>query len=180
MKNALFILGYLDDSDIDWIKRSGTLVQYEELSRLITARERITEIFLLLSGELSIRPGHNEREEVARIYPGEFIGELSFLDTRPPTESVVTATHVALVALDRAELNGKIRTDIAFAARFYRALGVLLTSRFRQTMGQLTLRPDDELEEDDLAADELDPDLLDRIAIAGHRFDMLLQHFLGK
>ena len=146
----------------------------------IRDRQRFSEIYLLLSGELSIRPGHNEHEEVARIYPGEFIGELSFLDTRPPTESVVTASEVALVALDRDLLNDKIRTDVAFAARFYQALGVLLTSRFRQTMGQLTLRPDDELDEFDIAADELDPDLLDRISIAGHRFEMLLTHFLNK
>ena len=179
MKKVLFILGYLSDQDIDWIIANGERRNIDNGQTLIRAGEQVTNMYILLSGELSIRPGHAEHEELVRRFPGEIIGELSFLDSRPPTESVVAASPVSVISIGREKLNRKIKTDIPFAARFYQSLGVLLSSRFRQTMGQLTLRPDhDEL--DETSADELDPDLLDHISIAGHRFDMLLKNFLDR
>ena len=128
---------------------------------------------------MSVRPGHAEEKEIAVRYPGEIIGELSFLDSRVPTESVFAANSVTLISIDRNTLADHLKTDIAFAARFYQALGVMLASRFRQAMGQLTLRQEvDEL--DATSADELDPDLLDHMALAGQRFELMRSHFLSQ
>ena len=64
--------------------------------------------------------------------------------------------------------------DAAFAARFYRSLGIFLASRLRQTVGQLGILGDeDSLDENVTSADEIDPDVLDRSALAGRRFERL-------
>ena len=178
MKKVLLILGYLSDEDIDWIMQTGVRATVPQGDVLIQAGQAVSEIFISLTGELSIQSGN---QEIARRYPGEILGELSFLDSRPPRESVLAATDVSVIAIDRAKLTAKLQQDVSFAARFYQSLGVLLCSRFRQTMGQLTLNSnEDELDQSVDSADEIDPELLDHMAIAGHRFEMLLEHFLRK
>ena len=41
-------------------------------------------IFLLLDGLLTVRIGEKADFELAKLYPGEITGEISFLDSRPP------------------------------------------------------------------------------------------------
>ena len=185
MKKALFILGYLADEDIDWIIETGKRIDLPEGSTLIESGINLDNLFILIAGELSIRASSPTGDELAIRYPGEILGELSFLDSRPPRESVVTASPVSVIAINRQLLRERLNVDPAFAARFYQSIGVLLASRFRQTMAQLTLRSDsgdagnDELDPNVESGDELDPELLDHVSIAGHRFEMLSSHFLG-
>ena len=77
-------------------------------------------------------------KEVATLRSGEVLGELSFLDSRPPSASVIATTEVTVLALSRQKLNAKLAADAPFAARFYRALfaGKLLP---RQTLDDLML-----------------------------------------
>ena len=66
--------------------------------------------------------------------------------------------------------------DSAFAARFYRALGVFLASRLRKTQQRLGYGGDTSILDDDVQhEDELDPELLDSVALAGARFKWILE-----
>ena len=61
---------------------------------------------------------------------------------------------------------------MAFAAHFYRALGVFLANRLRlQTAREVSDGDQDSLSDDVTAADEIDPDLLDALTLAGTRFE---------
>ena len=179
MRKALLMLGYFADQDINWIITQGKKKSIGTEEILIKAGQPITDLYILVAGKLSIRYGHAEEKEIVVRHPGEIVGELSFLDSRAPTETVVAANSVTLIAIDRNTLADHLKSDIAFAARFYQALGVMLASRFRQTMGQLTLRQDGN-ELDTTVADELDPDLLDHMALAGQRFELMRSHFLAQ
>jgi len=155
MRKVHIVMGYFADEDISWIIAHGRRKNIGAAEELIKAGRRITEIYILIAGELSVRHGQAEEQEVSRRYPGDIVGELTYLDNRAPIETVIAVAATTLVAIDRSILADHLEEDPAFAARFFRALGVMLASRFRQSMGQLTLRQEyDAL--DKSSADELD------------------------
>jgi CRP/FNR family transcriptional regulator, cyclic AMP receptor protein len=179
MRKILYLLAVLNDSDVDWLMSNGKRRDFEEGSVVINAGAPVSDIFIVLDGELSVRPIDMSDQEIARLYPGEVIGELSFLDSRPPNANVVAVTHSGLIAVSRSALEAKLQRDTGFASRLYRALGIFLATRLRQTMSRLGFGSPEEasLNEHEDAEDELDPELLDRIAIAGQYFDMLQEGF---
>ena len=79
-----------------------------------------------------------------------------------------------MLSVPRARLTDKLEQDVAFAARFYRALGVFLSSRLRKTQQRLGYGKDI-LDEEVQHEDELDPEVLDNVALAGARFDWMLK-----
>ena len=112
------------------------------------------------------------------MLPGEFIGELSFLDSRPPSATVIASTNSVVVAIPRHMLETKLRDDTAFAARFYRALGVFLAHRLRRMTPQGTeVRDSGAHPVDETAEDEIDPQLLESISLAGKRFEWFQGRF---
>lgn len=172
MRKALFILGELSDSDMDWLVEVGQRREIAPESILIQRGESIADVYILLQGRLSVRIDSRDSREINALLPGEFIGELSFLDSRPPSATVVAAAHSVVAAIPRHKLATKLRDDTAFAARFYRALGVFLADRLRRLTllgkqaGDSGSHPADET-----SGDELDPQLLESISLAGKRFE---------
>lgn len=180
MRKALFILGDLSDSDIDWLAAAGTKRQVAEGAVLVQEGKRLSEVYILLDGRLSVRLS-GRAEELNVLLPGEFIGELSFLDSRPPSATVVAATRSTVAAIPRDQLSAKLEQDTAFAARFYRALGIFLAHRLRR-LTVLSMRsgePDDEDRGMD-ADDEIDPELLDSVNLAAKRFEWIRSHLRGE
>ena len=88
------------------------------------------------------------------------VGEMSFLDSQPPSASVRAVKKSWVLAISRKSLTDKLASDMAFAARFYRALGVFLSDRLRSTLGLLGYGSGQRLAEREYA-DEIDPDTLD-------------------
>jgi len=141
---------------------------------LIEEGEPIEVLYVVLDGLLAVTLRAAHDEEIARLQSGEILGELSFLDSRPPSASVRALEPSSVLSIPRAKLAAKLEQDKPFAARFYRALGVFLASRLRRAQqrfgyGKEAAGPPAE------AADELDPALLDHLALAGARFDWMLK-----
>lgn len=174
MRKALFIFGELEDSDIEWLAAAAQRRVVDESSVLVQEGAEISQVFILLSGRLSVRTGP-DGVEINTLLPGEVIGELSFLDSRPASATVVAATQSTVAEIARSTLAAKLERDLGFAARFYRALGFFLAHRLRR---QTILRKrqnvtegilDDESEQED----EIDPRLLEATALAGRRFEWI-------
>ena len=181
MRKALFILGDLSDSDIDWLAAAGAKREVAEGAVLVQEGKRLSEVYILLDGRLSVRLAGRRDEELNVLLPGEFIGELSFLDSRPPSATVVAATRATVAAIPRDQLSTKLEQDTAFAARFYRALGIFLAHRLRRLTVRSTpsREPDDENSGMD-ADDEIDPELLDSVNLAAKRFEWIQSRFRGE
>ena len=178
MRKALFILGELSDGDMDWLAETGQRQEIARESILIQRGEPIADVYILLDGRLSVRIDGRDSQEINALLPGEFIGELSFLDSRPPSATVIASTNSVVAAISRDKLETKLRDDTAFAARFYRALGVFLADRLRR----LTLQDKEESESGshpagETAVDELDPQLLESVSLAGKRFKWFQSRF---
>ena len=177
MRKVLFIFGDLSDADIEWLAAVGERKSFVTGSILIQEGKPVGEVYILLDGQLSVLMESRRNEKIATLRKGEIVGELSFLDSRPPSATVVAATDSIVLAISRAKLAAKLERDMGFAARFYRALGILLADRLRNTTQRLGFGNSDSLRAEDPAAAEIDPELLASVSIAAKRFELLVERF---
>lgn len=178
MRKVLYILGRLADEDIDWLTETGTRERVSSGTVLVEEGTPVDRIFLVLDGELAVTSAAAGGRELARLGSGEVVGELSFLDSRPPVATVKAAGDASVLAIPREELSDKLEDDSQFAARFYRALGTFLAARLRSTV--LVVGDSPSKGPAPVADDELDPDLLDTLELAGARFDWMLSRLRGE
>jgi CRP-like cAMP-binding protein len=114
--------------------------------------------------------------EVAQLASGDFIGEMSLVDSAPPSATVTAKSDCAALFIDKQKLQRKLTEDVAFASRFYRALAILLSDRLRATEKRMAYGSDRGLEDESVRLqDELDIGVLEQVSMAGSRFDRLLK-----
>ncbi|MEQ9639152.1 MAG: cyclic nucleotide-binding domain-containing protein [Alphaproteobacteria bacterium] len=175
MRKALYILGDLDDGDVGWLAENGRRITSQPGETLIQAGQPIDTLYVVLDGRLSVVIGRDVT--IAEVGAGDILGEMSFVEKRPPSVSVVARAESRLLAVSQASLREALKREPAFAARFYRALAVFLSDRLRDTADQLGYgdakqRPD--------AGGELDEGVLDNVHIAGERMRRLLTLLEGR
>jgi len=74
--------------------------------------------------------------EVTRLGRGAIFGEMSFVDDSPTSASVCAAGEVEVVFIDGGKVRSKLDEDMAFAARFYHSLAIVLSGRLREANRQ--------------------------------------------
>jgi CRP/FNR family cyclic AMP-dependent transcriptional regulator len=184
MRKVLFILGQLSDLDIEWLITAGRKQQIPAGTTLIHEGREIDALYIVLEGALAVhiqaRSGQGARE-IVRLRTGEMVGEMSFIDARPPSATVQAIDVATVLAIPRQQLAVKLEQDTGFAARFYRALAMLLSDRLRGTNSQLGYGGDQPqpLPTGDDDEGELDPNLLGSVALAGTRFDLILKRLMN-
>lgn len=179
MRKVLYILGQLADEDIEWLLTAGTRERVSSGASLIREGQAVDAVYILLEGALSVTINAAQSREVARLGAGEIIGEISFVDSRPPSATVTAAQESVIFKLSRARLSEHLANDPAFAARFYRALAVFLADRLRNTTSLLGYTATQTLNEDQEYEGELDLNVLDNVHLAGARFDRMLKRLSG-
>ena len=169
MKRVLFLLGHLNDLDIEWMINNGNKEDLETGDRLIRKGETIENLYIILSGQLAISDGESEKH-IAHIGGGEIVGEMSFLESRPPSVSVIATEPATVYSISRELMNSRLATNLEFRANFYYAISLFLSNRLRKTTSQLGYgTPDEE--------DVIDENVLDGVSQAGARFGQILQKF---
>jgi CRP/FNR family cyclic AMP-dependent transcriptional regulator len=152
---------------------TGVKQQFNPGEVLIREGTPATAVFLVLGGALSVTAQGNRNREVARLQPGEIVGEMSFVDSRPPSASVEAVEPSSVLAIPRNALEERLVQDVSFAARFYRAIAVCLSDRLRSTVGMLGYGSGEALNHDARDSDDIDMAVLDQVSVAGARFDLL-------
>lgn len=176
MRKALYMLGILDDIDIEWIANRGTTRQVDAGTTLIQEKSSIDALYILLEGQLSVIVGDSASPvHIATLRPGEIVGEISFVDSRPSSASVVAAQRSLVLAITRETLAAQLAKDQAFAARFYRSIASFLADRLYVTVGRFGYGS----AKQDVDVDELHDSLMDDVSIATVRFDKLLRQLRG-
>lgn len=82
-------LGFFEQADLDWIIDTSDHRDLCAGAVLITQGGQSEGIYVLLEGKLSVSLKGLD-EPIAMVMPGQFVGEISFLDSRP-TSATVTA-----------------------------------------------------------------------------------------
>jgi CRP-like cAMP-binding protein len=180
MRKVLFLFGQLNDDDVEWMLTAGVRRSVPAGGVVIEQGLAADALFILLEGKLAVwlRPRRGPERQLATLNAGEIVGEMSFVDARPPSATVKALEDSTVFALPKPRLTAKLAADPAFAARFYRALAIYLSTTVRERHRDLAPAgaAGDEEEEDD--ADELDPNVLDGVYLAGERFDRMVKRVL--
>jgi CRP/FNR family transcriptional regulator, cyclic AMP receptor protein len=172
MRKVLYIFGLLTDSDIAWIAHVGVRRRVKSGEILIREGLPVESIIVVLQGELTVTA--QAAGEIARLGVGEIVGEMSFVDSAPPSATVTAVSDGFVLFLDKEAMSRKLESDIAFGCRFYRALAVFLADRLRATVRRMGYGRQD-LQVQSIANDELDVGILDNVSMAGERFDRMLK-----
>ncbi len=136
-------------------------------------------MFIVLDGSFAVTLKALKNREIARIGSGEMLGEMSCIDSRPPSATVTASNDSRVLEISNAELMKQLRSDQGFAARFYRAMSVFLSDRLRGTMAFMGYGESAALQEDKEYAGEIDPSVLDNLSLAGARFETILHRLRG-
>jgi len=98
MGKEISVMDILDHEDVEWIASHGKRLGVEKDQVLIREGETVDSLFVLLDGCLDIiRGGH----QVSTVHSGEIVGEVSFVDSRPPMATVTAAVYSKVLAIPR-------------------------------------------------------------------------------
>jgi 4-hydroxymandelate oxidase len=126
-------LGFFEQSDLDWIIDASDHRELSAGAVLITQGAQSEGIYALLEGELSVSVKGLD-EPIAMVKPGQFVGEISFLDSRPTSATVTAHADSKILRIGRGELQARLGKNPRFAARFYQALGMRLAQIYRKEL----------------------------------------------
>ena len=197
IKDVLFIFGELNDSDLDWFIANGDRTSFPANTTLIKEGGAVDALQIILSGQISLSVTEDERNpltrifaaiednsspaiEIARLSKGEMVGETAFIDGRLPATTATTTRETTVLSISRSLLSAKLQQDLGFTARFYRTISALSADRLQGMLTRLAhsrrmYHKGQSLNESVEYADELNGVALDRMALAGKRFDWMLE-----
>lgn len=178
MRRVFFILGQLSDSDVEWLSTVGVRRKVAAGTELISEGSNFDTVYFILDGQLSVWVGSFK---LANVTSGDILGEMSLVDSRKASASVKCDTEAVLLAISKEKLSDRLKIDIGFAARFYKAIAVFLADRMRHAIKRMGYgKFEDEVAQDEIDFDELDVEVLDKVHLAGARFERILKRFSGQ
>jgi len=176
-KKALFILSQLNNDDIDWIIQKGKREVLDAGGILIVEGRQIDALYIVLEGCLSVSIEARETKELARIASGELVGEVSFIDARPPLATVKAIEKTHLLAIPRRQLVIKLEHDMGFASRFYYGISLCLADRMRGTIRHIEYgRNIEEFDQPELEREDMNPSIMENLALAQAKFNWLREN----
>ncbi|ERT07857.1 cyclic nucleotide-binding domain protein [Lyngbya aestuarii BL J] len=176
-KKALFILGGLDDQDLCWIINRGKTQVIPPGETLIYEGRTISALYIVLKGALSVSISPNGERELARLVEGEVVGEISFIDNRPPLATVKALEESLVLVVPRFELMSQLHKNAGFASRFYQGICLCLASRMRGTVRRLGYEVNDHyLEDMEQDTEDMTESKQDFLELAEAKFNWLVEN----
>jgi bacteriocin-type transport-associated protein len=150
-------LNQLSNSDIQWLKQNGRSQQIESGNISIEQGQSPNFFYLLIRGELAGSISQNQggrlgrafaaleddlelEQEIVRFSPGDVLGKIPAVELTATVMTIRATQNSTVLAVAYETLSAKIAADVGFAARFYRAIAMLLLERFSRLV-QYFLRP---------------------------------------
>lgn len=173
MGQAIGIIGLLADEDIEWLAAVGKVKDVGTGQQVIRERQPVAALLLVLDGHFSVLVGG---QAISSVGKGEVMGDVSFVDSRPASATVSATRPARILSIGADVIRDRLADDANFAARFYRALSICLAQRLRRLSARKPPSADSELSEEVDSPDELSPEILDELVLAGKRLDWLMSH----
>src|SRR5215216_6646124 len=112
MRKVLYIFGLLTDADVAWVTRAAIRRRLNAGEVVIQEGSYSEFIIILLDGVLQIST--SETGDVARVGVGEIVGEVSLVDSAPPSATVRAEGECVALFLNKEVLLKKLKADIGF------------------------------------------------------------------
>ncbi|HOF00489.1 MAG TPA: cyclic nucleotide-binding domain-containing protein [Spirochaetota bacterium] len=178
MKKVLYIFGQLDDKDVEWLINNGDNEKIGPGKILIKKGNQVKYIYIALDGKFSVLTGENEDKKIAELLCGDFIGEMSFVDSTPPNATVRSEMNSSVYSILKTKLENKIKEDQGFGHRFYKAISIFLADRLRTMTALLNgIKEEDMDEEINLENNMM---FFENVSAAGDRFHRMLTRMQNK
>ena len=134
------LLQELSNADLDWLISTGERSRLSPGQPLRSSQLNAELVYILIEGKLGLNFGTGSAATtppmlIDELNPGEVIG-IETLFGRSEMTRVETLEPALVMALPVAKVQQKLQEDIAFAAHFYRAIAVILSSRLRRIFEQ--------------------------------------------
>ncbi len=99
-------------------------------------------LFVIAKGSVSIlkQDAGEQSKLIAKLGPGQTIGEMALLDGQPRSATVAAAEDLVLLVLHRTELDRLVEEKPRLGVKLLWKLARLLSQRLRQTSGNLAQR----------------------------------------
>lgn len=133
MEKLCLPLGDLNQGDIDWLNATGCIQEVPISTVLIEVEQTLHEIYFVLDGLLVafVKGADGVEQQVREFKPGESIGFLSFINTRPSVVQVVAIEPSRVLAISLSKLTMQLRQNSGFAVRLYQTIAVFLSDQLR-------------------------------------------------
>jgi CRP-like cAMP-binding protein len=128
-------LACLTDQDWQLLAEKSTLVMYDKNEIILKKGELPEAIYIIEKGHVRIEraPGN----AIARRGPGAVFGEISFLESKGASASVVADGTAEVSVINKAHVEELLASMPDFAIRFYKTLAFTLAFRLRQAAERL-------------------------------------------
>lgn len=152
------LLRELNNSDFDWILNTGRQREISANAIVVPEGKTIDTFDIILDGTLSVNyldeennplagvfaklePKNNRGLKIFQLKSGEVIGEDCLLGKQGINLVEIRAIEPAkVISLPLLQLETKIERDAEFAARFYRAICILLANRLESIIAEIGRR----------------------------------------
>ena len=148
------LLKELNNRDIDWFLKAGRHQHLTAGTRLVQAGQSIDCLHIVIEGNLvstvpqiddnplarafvALNDNQTTGIEIANLSSGEIIGELALISMRPPATTITAVEKSQVLSIPLLQLEDKLEQEVDFAARFYRALAILLSNRLENLLARL-------------------------------------------
>lgn len=127
-------LKVLQPSDLDWMTQTGAPEDFPVGGVLIQEGQVSESVYFVIEGAVAVvisQSNSEQTHEIVRCGKGEIIGEMSFVDDKKPSATVLAVEATRVLSIPKRQLQLKMERDPDFAARFYQELAMILSSRLR-------------------------------------------------
>ncbi|WP_437925119.1 cyclic nucleotide-binding domain-containing protein [Sorangium sp. So ce291] len=137
MHHTLKQLPWLDEKDLTWLLATSSEERVTAETPIVVEGSEPDTIFVVLEGVFELRIQALGDQVLARLGPGELIGEMALLAGEPASATVVAYEGALMLRLARKDVEARLEADPRFAARLYKAFALLAARRLKQRVAEL-------------------------------------------
>ncbi|XGW00787.1 MAG: cyclic nucleotide-binding domain-containing protein (plasmid) [Leptolyngbya sp. BL-A-14] len=130
------LLQELSNADIDWLLRTGELIELTPETILLKPGQRLEALYILLDGTLALSIPETETD-LLWLSNNEMTGALPGVEMDASSLAVRATTRCWVLALERSTLLNKLQEDTFFAAHLYRAIAIQIANHLASLTQQL-------------------------------------------
>ena len=99
-------------------------------TKIISDNNKNDTLYFVISGELECYIENDDtRITIGKIFPGEYVGEISMLDNENATSSVITKTPCVFYTLDKASFDILEKKNPVISGKILRSVSSIITNR---------------------------------------------------